>query len=191
MVTRIGTMLLLTSAVACNTVSDPSESAPPANAVASMAGGSGTVVASVVGSGHIDRSTPDDRAIRNFTISAIGRADGSASGHFSVNVGPGQLKLAGHVTCVTVIGNRAWVGGVVDVNPFSSPVFAAVIEFVDNGTSPADPDNATDGVVSPAGRDQISVVGVFTVPGDQDTEWCAAPVPGPVMDIDMGNITIR
>jgi hypothetical protein len=187
MIVRNAALLLLTSTLACAD-HGPSRVLDP-DAAASM--GTHAVVAQVNGSGHIDRSMPDDRAVRAFTISAVGRADGSASGCFNLNVGPGALRLSGAVTCVTVIGNRAWVGGQIDVNPFPFPVFAAVMEFVDHGTAPADPHNATDGDTGPEGRDEISVIGFFGQPGDNDLDWCATPVEGPVMEIDFGNITIR
>jgi hypothetical protein len=156
--------------------------------------GGGSVVNRVTGSGHVDISSADDRAIRHFTISARKHADGTVSGSYRLKIGPSDLTLAGTVTCLTVVGSTAFVGGTVDANPFPFPLFGVAIELIDNGTASADPDNATDDDVDPpAGvRDRVSPIGIFVTPGDdQAADYCANPIPGPTMAVDFGNLTIR
>ena len=76
------------------------------------------MLSSVRGSGHIFQNDPDRRT---FSFAARQNADGTASGHFSLlltepvfgSENPSVTQLQAEVTCMTVQGNVAWIGGVV------------------------------------------------------------------------------
>lgn len=176
--------------VACNDDSDPMNATTQVTTAAmSLANG---VIASATGSGHVRRP---DGGIRKFTVNAVKHSDGRVSGHYDLNVGPIQilkddgvtpplLKFKGTITCMTVIGNSAYLGGVVDSHTngelfFGRGDFTGVaIELIDGGDDSV--------------ADQISSVFVY-FPGNPTTpqDYCDAPVPGPVFPIEQGNITVR
>ena len=159
---------------------------------AKVAAFSATSVAS--GSGHIRRG---DGSIRKFTISAVQHVDGSTSGQYDLklapiellkdfDVSPPLLSFHGTITCMKVVGNSAYLGGVVDRQEngglfFGREDFTGVaMELIDNGEA------------HDAAPDQISSVFVYfpetpTTPQD----YCDDPTPGPVFPIDQGNITVR
>jgi hypothetical protein len=136
------------------------------------------VVASVTGSGHITR---EDGSKRHFTISALRRADGAASGEYNLVSGSGSVRLHGTVTCLTVVGNRAFIGGTIDAFniDFGVPLFGVAIELVDNGEGAA------------AAPDEISNVFFFVNGPEEIQEYCDDHPIGPVMPIDDGNISVR
>lgn len=141
--------------------------------------GEGTVV--VVGSGHIDRDPTSAKDLRRFTISAIGHADGTASGQYELISGTPEVKAHGTVTCVTRSGNRAFIGGTVDRRTFFEEfdITGVAIEVVDNGSGPGDP------------ADEVSSVGFFLSNPDGPQDFCDAATPGPTMPITQGNISVR
>jgi hypothetical protein len=76
----------------------------------------------------------------NFSLVAIQHADGSVSGQWSDQFGHGDGGLHIAVDCVTVQGNRAWIGGVVTESNVPAQVGTrAYTEVEDNGTSANDP----------------------------------------------------
>jgi hypothetical protein len=98
----------------------------------------------------------------NFSLLAVQRADGSVTGQwvdrFSQVNGGGGIHVA--INCLNVIGNRAYVSGVVTQSSSSDQVGQpALTKLVDNGRSANDP------------PDQISVSIIF--PGVVDCN--AAP----------------
>ena len=67
------------------------------------------VMHSATGSGHITTT-----ARRTFTFSANQRADGTTTGQFNLVIhNDTMIRIHAEVTCMSVAGNRAWVGGVV------------------------------------------------------------------------------
>jgi len=138
----------------------------------------GITAASVTGSGHITR---EDGSKRHFTISAIGRAEGTATGEYNLVSGSGAVLLHGSITCLTVIGNRAFAGGTVDrFNlDFGVPLFGVAIELVDNGEGKGAP------------PDEISNVFFFVNSPNEIQQYCDDHPLGPVMPIDDGNISVR
>lgn len=153
-----------------------------------------SIVATATGSGHVRGG---DGSIRKFTISAVKHRDGTASGQYDLalaplellkdfDITPPLLRFHGTVTCMTVIGNSAYIGGVVDRQRngglfFGREDFTGVaIELIDNGEGPD------------AVPDQISSIFVYfpdtpTTPQD----YCDDPTPGQVFEIEQGNISIR
>jgi hypothetical protein len=156
--------------LACDQPAEPA----PAGSLATTSG----VNASVSGSGHITR---EDGSKRHFTISANRRADGTTTGQYNLVSGSGAVRLHGDVTCLTVIGHRAFVGGTIDrFNlDFGTPLFGVAIELVDNG----------EGAV--AGPDEISNVFFFVNGPEEIQAYCDDHPVGPVMPIDDGNISVN
>ena len=81
-------------------------------------GGGGGVVHSVTGSGHLPSGVEDERI---FVFTANEWADGTVSGQFTLVItapvlgseNPAITRIQAEVVCLSVVGNRAWVGGVV------------------------------------------------------------------------------
>jgi len=146
--------------------------------VAFSAGGNAVMV---TGAGHIDRDPSPAMDLRRFTISAIGHADGSASGQYQLVIGPAAVKAHGTVTCVTRSGNRAFIGGTVDRrNVFEEfDITGVSIEVVDNGSGPGAP------------PDEVSNVGFFVANPGGPQQFCDDATPGPTMPITQGNISVR
>jgi hypothetical protein len=161
---------------ACQTPTEPDlAAAQPAFSAASA-----PIV--VAGSGHIDADPTDPHDLRRFTISAIGHADGTASGQYQLTIGPAAVTAHGTVTCVSTLGNRAFIGGTIDRrNIFEEfDITGVAIEVVDNGVGGGD--------VSP---DEVSSVGFFVANPDGPQQFCDAATPGPTMPITQGDITVR
>ena len=122
-------------------------------------------------------------ALRRFTINAQKQADGSVTGHHNIVTASG-LHIEGVVTCLNVVGDRAFIGGTFR-NAQPAPPFTAVgvaLEVVDGGSGPA-------------AVDQISPFGIFAAElgaTEADVQaFCDDAVPGPVSPIDLGSITVN
>ena len=78
----------------------------------------------------------------NFSLIAIEHRDGTVTGQWQDTFGPGNGQEGGYhvaVDCVTVIGNTAWIGGVVTKATNELLVGTrALTEVRDNGTSSSD-----------------------------------------------------
>jgi hypothetical protein len=94
--------------------------------------------------------------IVEFSMSALGKADGSARGEFHHKTVLGGLAVdfSGRVTCVAVdsVNRRAWIGGVVTANRSEHPSFTGDINQIgrdvwfrvlDTGEGQTDPDRTT------------------------------------------------
>lgn len=141
------------------------------------------VIASVTGSGHLWSPSPgeDDRpALRNFTIAATKAAGGSVGGHYNLLTATG-LHVKGTITCLNVVGDRAFVGGTWESNPeFPFEIVGVALEFVDGGNGP-------DAV------DQISQLAFFPADFFDESDvqaYCDDALEGPVMPIDLGSIRV-
>lgn len=178
LVRRCALMGAIVTLAACQGPTGVDRASAPDLAPALSVGGA-TVV--VTGSGHIDRDPTSAKDLRRFTISAIGHADGTASGQYELISGSPEVKAHGTVTCVVRSGNRAFIGGTVDRRTFFEEfdITGVAIEVVDNGSGPDDP------------PDEVSQVGFYlsTPSGPQD--FCDAAVPGPTMPITQGDISVR
>lgn len=141
------------------------------------------VIASVTGSGHLWSNPPgeEDRpALRNFAIAATKAADGSVGGHYNLVTATG-LHVKGTITCLNVVGDRAFVGGTWESNPeFPFEIVGVALEFVDAGDGPD------------AG-DAISQLAFFPADFFDETDvraFCDDALEGPVVPIDLGSIRV-
>jgi hypothetical protein len=76
----------------------------------------------------------------NFSLIAIQYADGTVSGEWSDQFGHGDGGLHVAVDCLEVVGNQAWISGVITHSPDPGLVgVPAATRVVDNGTSANDP----------------------------------------------------
>lgn len=100
--------LLALTALAC---SDDSSTAPELSRTSGRAAASGNqVVASVQGSAPLEVGGE----LRTFTFSAKLRADGTASGEFQLIARQVDRVTHGQITCLSVVGGSAWLGGIID-----------------------------------------------------------------------------
>lgn len=168
---------------------DPTGPAP--EATGAIAGETGEMAArglehSVNAAGHIWATEPGEEmrpVLRRFTVNARLHADGRATGHYNF-VGASGLHIEGVVTCLNVVGNRAFIGGTFR-NAQPPPPFTAVgvaIEVVDGGAGP----NAID---------QVGPLGLFAAElgaTEADVQaYCDDAIVGPVTTIDLGSIRVR
>ncbi len=160
---------------ACDTMTEPTGEEAPAPRFSQ-----GPVVQSVTGSGNFHFQGD---FVRIFTDVAQLLADGSVRGQWErANPGVpggGATKSHGVVTCFTIIGNQAWLGGYATSGNFSTPPDNEVgWRVVDNGQ----------GANSPP--DEISLQAVARPPGFA-ASWCANTPPLGTFPIQAGNIQVR
>ena len=119
---------------------------------------------------HVEFGT----ALRKFSFFARNNADGTTSGSYQVdNQSVSGSKEAGTVTCLEVVGNEAWIGGVITHSSIPGREGTPrVFRVVDRG----------DG--SPP--DQASLLAV----GDA-TLTCHTRPPLPLEDLETGKILVR
>ena len=119
--------------------------------------------------------------LQNFGFNAKLRPDGSADGWYTYReVDDGSpIDAHGPVTCLTVIGNQAWVGGIVDASNDSSIVgLGAWWHVTDNGEGANAPPDIT------------TFLGVGTL--EQTQAFCDTHPPyRHPFAIDGGNIQVR
>ena len=161
------------------------EAAPDLTAVETGALDINGVTSQVSGAGHQWASEPGgdlQPALRRFTVDAQMRSDGTVTGHYNIVAASG-LHIEGVVTCLNVVGDRAFIGATfrnAQPPPPFTPV-GVVIEVVDGG-------NSADAV------DQVSPLGIFVAElgaTEADVQaFCDDAVPGPVSPIDLGSISV-
>ena len=139
---------------------------------------SGRPVAKVTGSGHFHLANGD---LRTFSFNARERADGSVSGQFQINNRAFPAHAHGRVTCMTVIGNDAWLGGIIESS--SNPTLVGLVsrwQVEDNGQGQA------------ASPDRINQIPLSFTPG-ADLAYCADTPDEltPFNDVESGNIRIH
>lgn len=111
----------------------------------------------------------------SFNFSAHYQGNGTISGHILVQteVAGVGINLYADVTCLTVTGNTAVIGGIVR-NPVGL-VNALVLGVGDNG----EPSSTTN-------PDQVTALPITNVPAN----LCAAPVP-PLAPVTQGNVVVK
>jgi len=128
---------------------------------------------------------------KTFAFAAVKRSDGTVTGEFQTFGLSSDLPVHGDVTCFTVIGNQAWIGGVIKKFKFGNGQF----EGQDVGWQVID--NREDAADSP---DRISFGLILSLPGgilDEETaeEFCQnTPDLGEfdlLNDVVAGNIQIH
>jgi hypothetical protein len=149
----------------------------------SAVGGSEGVVASASGgygfSGTAAGSTFD---VHPFTFTVQVMADGSAKGHYNyTQVRDGnELFVKGSLTCAVIVGNRAWVGGIIEKSSRASLVGLDMwFQVQDNGEPGSD-----------GSPDMSTTIGAGG-PG-MGQQYCDdAPDPRFPFFLDQGNIQVR
>ena len=129
-------------------------------------------------SGHANLTQGGE--LRTLSFVAIRHGDGQVSGQWELNNRANDTRLHGSVTCLTVIGNRAWIGGITDqsTNPTTPEGSGVSWRVVDNG----------EGAEAPP--DQLSLTFVNLAPGVPELRCRNAP-PYPVLPVEAGNIQVR
>ena len=119
----------------------------------------------------------------NFSLTATISADGSMSGQYTDRFARGDGFHA-VIDCVSVLGNEAWVSGVITHGRFTDPDTGEVFDLTglpiatrvrDNGTSANDP------------ADQIS----FSVIGEGFAVPCTDHPDYPLFDTPQGQVVIE
>ena len=123
--------------------------------------------------GHDADAIPGDK---NFSLIALQHGDGSVTGQYIDMFGAGTTTGGYHVDvdCLEVVGNKAWIGGVItkgDLNGTDVTGRRALTAVEDNGKSANDP------------PDRISYSYVTTVP-------CTARRGLPMLTMTDGQVTV-
>jgi hypothetical protein len=137
-------------------------------------GGGKRVAELVTGSGNFRI----DGRLRTFAFTARRHGEGSVRGEWQLLNRALGAKAHGNITCVTVVGNQAWLGGTTE--RIGGGTGGEVgWRIVDNGS----------GATAPA--DQISLAFVGREPGFA-ADYCAtAPLEPGLFDVEAGNLQIR
>jgi hypothetical protein len=96
--------------VACNEPSSPAAAPSLGPLSASSVSNNGVVNRVSVGGSDQDATNNTDA---NFSLIAIQTGDGSISGQWSDQFGQGQGGVQVNVNCLRVVGNQAWIGGII------------------------------------------------------------------------------
>lgn len=137
--------------------------------------GAGQVVQAARGSGHIEQAGE----LRTFTFSAERRADGSVSGEFQIVARLVDRVVHGRITCMTVFGNSAWLGGVIERdNSGVSTGAQARFRVVDLGQAPG------------GSPDLLSLLSFTFFPGAAQNYCNAAPSFPPLILTQAGEIIV-
>lgn len=126
--------------------------------------------------------------LRTFEMQAIRDGNGQVSGTFTIFYPETGVRVAGRVTCFTIVGgDSAWLGGVIATSSNSprDTGMAAIWRTVDNGTP------------TPTVHDQLSLVWPDSAAGVAH-DWCAnTPAlfpdsePATLSDVQVGNVVIN
>jgi hypothetical protein len=106
------------------------------------ANAAGGVIHQVSVGGH---DFTDPGVDKNFSLVGIVHSDGSVSGEYTDRFGVDQDGFHATVTCVSVVGNQAWISGIIDAGTSGGVDLAGVpvlTRVADNGTSANDPPDA-------------------------------------------------
>ncbi len=167
----------LTGLLACESILQPETAVE----VSSSALGKGKVDQSATGSGSFIFGAFN----RTFSFTARLHANGSVDGQWqrvTHNGLPGQSRSHGKITCLTIIGNQAWLGGFKTLSTTGNvdpPNNGVIWRVIDNGQ----------GRNAPA--DQMSGQGVGRTPEDVVSYCADAPTGGNLFDLRTGNIQVR
>ena len=164
--------LSIVGLLACEPVLQPEVNSPDfANG-----GGARKVLRSVTGSGHFTTASGE---LRTFSFSAREHADGTVKGEFQGLNRAIDVRAHGDITCFTIVGNTAWIGGSIEQFPSdpSSVGLDAFWQVVDNGQG------------ANAAPDQISRASVLA-PGGAAIQCANTPNLG-LNNVEAGNIHVR
>jgi hypothetical protein len=122
--------------------------APTAPALTGPATSFAGVVETATGSAHRIRPLPDGELFV-LTFTAAKRADGTTTGHAHVDRKDQDIAFDVDVTCLSVVGNVAWIGGIIrnargGVARDGTVSYFYVIDNGEGSTAPLDIASATD-----------------------------------------------
>jgi hypothetical protein len=163
--------------IACEAATRPTVSSGRApTSVAFNRSGNG-VVASATGAAH--RIRADELWVLAFT--AVKRADGTVTGEARIDRKDLDISWNLDVTCMAVVGNTAWIAGIIR-NARGPVIREGTVSYfyvVDNGEGGDDP------------PDVASAVRINDLAG-QDEEFCELrPLALPATPIAHGNVQVR
>lgn len=130
--------------------------------------------------GHVGYVVPANGAHIRYSVNAVRHRDGTVSGEFELHATTATGAPLAHthvtITCFTIAGNIARIGGVVDRSNFAPPGTPGYITVVDNGEGANDPpDLASSPNIGPG----------------TDIAHCVTGFPQTLFSVDQGNIQIR
>jgi hypothetical protein len=138
--------------------------------------GSGPVVQSATGAGHFTVGGE----LRTFSFTALKYADGTVEGEYELKSRLTGARIHGDVTCLSVVGNLAWIGGRQEnASDGFPPGLENGFRVADNGEGANDP------------PDQMSLMFVNAPPGFAQAYCNARPPAPPLNPIESGNIQVR
>lgn len=131
----------------------------------------------VSGSGHIEAGD----GLRNFTFHAMKRPDGSVAGSYQIRRTDLGVGFTVDVKCLTVVGNGAWVGGIIASTTQAGVNVGTVSYFYafDNGEA------------SNAPPDIVSIARINDVPAALEEFCTELPQILPPRNVQFGNVQIR
>jgi hypothetical protein len=133
----------------------------------------GQVVQAVQGSAHIETAGE----LRTFTFSARKFADNTVTGEFQIIARQVDRVTHGRVTCLTVMGNAAWIGVVVERDDSGVSTGAeGRFRVVDLGTGQGP-------------QDLVSLLAFNFTPGFAQT-YCNNLPPNPPLNMSQGEVVI-
>jgi hypothetical protein len=152
----------------------------------SKANPNAAIVRSVTGTALRSLPDPDAHGWRSFMITALERKDGSVSGQFEIHLRQLDVRIHGRITCAGIVGNAAWVGGVIELKVGEFPGFPGPgtpmrIRVVDNGEGRHAP------------PDLVSGLGTFNgMPEGVELAYCATRPNQPILSpVEAGGIQVR
>ena len=146
----------------------------------------GGIEASVTGSGHHLRVGANGEELTTLAFNAKRHADGRSSGQWEYHFRAAGFSMHGEVTCLSIAGHEAWVGGFITkvLSPDPADQELVGIEMWwrsrDNGEGAAAPPDSTTGLG-------------FAFPGVTITaeSWCRdQPIALVLREVFAGNIRI-
>ncbi len=182
-VSRLGWLGMSAAIMGCS--GPGTEASPAADGLSASVGNGAT--ARVTGSGHHTRVVGGVAELTTFSFTAVAHRDGAVSGQYQYNFRANGFAVHGPVSCVTVSGNQAWVGGIVDRVVTDNPAFEALLGLemwwrsIDNGEGAGAAPDVTTGLG-------------FGFAGSTITaeSWCRdQPLSLVAREVEKGNIQVR
>jgi hypothetical protein len=146
---------------------------------ASSADSPGGVVQSASGAAH--RWTAGEPFILSFVANK--HADGSVSGTFHADAKSLNARFNVNVTCLSVDGDRAWIGGIISDSdtPLVQAGLASYFYVIDTG----------EGAIGAIQQDIVSALRLNDVPGSELAFCAGRPTTLPFRRIEDGNVQVR
>lgn len=158
---------------------DPSAPTTPPSSMSApggplfASGGNGVVHRATVGGHDADQFGNTDA---NFSLVAIEHGNGEVTGQWTDQFGQGEGGIHVTVNCLHVVGNNAWVSGIIKSGSFGGVDFTglpAITRVADLGTSHNDPPDAI----------SFSFIGVAAP--------CTAAPPLPLLPMTDGQVKVQ